>query len=174
MTAGGGWLIDPTTNTRASFGFVAKFLKNGKVQGNSLYIYRVMTDLSKLDPGKPEGLSEYDLIIKSNAMQGLNIYNWPNSAKSGCMATITGKNNIQAVDRLTGMIYSLGGNYQVQVDVTDNRESNSPSSAPVDQYAIRIWNASGVYYLLGNTYDANGRLLVPVVINGGNIQVKPK
>jgi hypothetical protein len=173
MTAGGGWLVDPNIGSRVSFGFTAKFLKNGKVQGNSLFIYRVTTDLSELVPGAPEGLREYNWIIKSNAMQGLNVYDCPAGAKIGCKATITGKNNIQAVDRLTGVTYSLGGNYQFQVDVYDNREVNSPPSDKADQYAIRVWNASGVYYMLGDGYDANWRLK-PLEINGGNILVKDK
>jgi hypothetical protein len=172
MTVGGGWVTDPESGKRASLAFVAKFIKNGNVQGNSLFVYRVTTDLSKLVAGAPSGERAYSWIVKSNAMSGLNIYNCPVGAKTGCRATITGKATIQAVDRLTGVTYGLGGNYQFQVDVYDSGE---PSKAPaLDQYAIRVWNASGVYYLLGNTYDDNGKLLAPLAIGGGNIQVKPK
>jgi hypothetical protein len=41
-----------------------------------------------------------------------------------------------------------------------------------DQCAIRIWNVTGTYYELGNTYDGKGRLLAPLDIAGGNIQVR--
>ena len=79
---------------------------------------------------------------------------------------------VQAVDRLTGVLYSIGGNYQFQVDVTDNGEPGSSWVTPPDQYAIRVWNLSGTYCELGNTYDGKGSLLAPLDIAGGNIQVK--
>ncbi len=173
MTAGGGWLIDPNSGSRANFGFTAKFLKKGKVQGNSLFVYRVTTDLSTIVPDAPAGERAYDWIIKSNAMQGLNIYDCDKTTTSGCKATITGKTTVQAVDRLTGVLYSIGGNYQFQVDVTDNQEPGSSGTGP-DQYAIRIWDNSGTYYELGNSYDDHGMLLSPVDIGAGNIQVKAK
>ncbi len=174
MAAGGGWLIDPITSGRVNFGLSAKFLKKGRVQGNSLFVYRVTTDLSTILPDAPAGERAYDWIIKSNAMQGLNIYDCENKTTSGCKATITGKNTVQAVDRLTGVLYSIGGNYQFQVDVTDNGEPGSSRVTSPDQYAIRVWNVTGTYYELGNTYDGKGSLLAPLDIEGGNIQVKAK
>ena len=36
FTTGGGWLREPTLQTRSNLGFPVKFLKNGGVQGNSL------------------------------------------------------------------------------------------------------------------------------------------
>jgi len=98
----------------------------------------------------------------------------PLAATSGCKATITGKNTIQAVDRLTSVPYSIGGNYQFQVDVTDNQEPGASPGAGPDQYAIRVWSTSGTYYELGDTYDDNGMLLGPLDIMGGNIQVKAR
>ncbi len=146
MAAGGGWLIDPITSGRVNFGFAAKFLKKGRVQGNSLFVYRVTTDLSTILPNAPAGERAYDWIIKSDAMQGLNIYDCRANTTGGCKATITGKNTVQAVDRLTGVLCSIGGNYQFQVDVTDNGEPGSSRVTPPDQYAIRVWNVSGTYY----------------------------
>ena len=174
LTAGGGWLIDPNTRSRANFGFVAKFLKNGKVQGNSLFVYRVTIDLSTILLDAPAGEREYNWLIKSNAMQGLNIYDCDLDTTRGCKATITGKNTVQAVDRLTGVLYSIGGNYQFQVDIADNQEPGSSLGVGPDQYAIRVWSTSGTYYELGDTYDDNGMLLGPLDIVGGNIQVKAK
>jgi hypothetical protein len=173
MANGGGWLIDPNTGSRVSFGFTAKFLKNGRVQGNSLFIYRVTTDLSTIVPGAPEGEREYNWIIKSNAMQGLYIYDCTVKTTIGCKATITGKNTVQAVDRETGVLYSIGGNYQFQVDVIDNQEPGSSGTGP-DQYAIRVWDSSGTYYELGDSYDDHGMLISPLDIAAGNIQVKAK
>jgi hypothetical protein len=173
MANGGGWLIDPNTDSRVSFGFTAKFLKNGRVQGNSLFIYRVTTDLSTILSDAPEGVRDYNWIIKSNAMQGLYIYDCIIETASGCKATITGKNTIQAVDRETGLLYSIGGNYQFQVDVIDNQDPGSSGTSP-DQYAIRVWNKSGTYYELGNSYDDHGMLINPLDVAAGNIQVKAK
>jgi hypothetical protein len=173
MATGGGWLIDPNTGSRVSFGFTTKFLKNGRIQGNSLFIYRVITDLSTIVPGAPVGERDYNWIIKSNAMQGLYIYDCTVKTTTGCKATITGKNTVQAVDRETGVLYSIGGNYQFQVDVTDNQEPGSSGTGP-DQYAIRVWDSSGTYYELGDSYDDHGMLISPLDITAGNIQVKAK
>jgi len=173
MANGGGWLIDPNTDSRVSFGFTTKFLKNGRVQGNSLFIYRVTTDLSTIVSGAPSGERDYNWIIKSNAMQSLFIYDCTVKTTTGCKATITGKNTVQAVDRETGVLYSIGGNYQFQVDVIDNQEPGSSGMGP-DQYAIRVWNTSGTYYELGNSYDDHGMLISPLDIAAGNIQVKQK
>ena len=64
---------------------------------------------------------------------------------------------------MTGIETSLGGNYQYRVDVADNSEPGSSPGAGPDTYKIIVWSTSGTYYQL----DA------PVLINGGNIQVKP-
>lgn len=55
FTTGGGWLASPPAtgllvnrpeaNGRANFGFTVKYLKNGSIQGNSLYVYRDIADL---------------------------------------------------------------------------------------------------------------------------------
>jgi len=83
-----------------------------------------------------------------------------------CTATFTGKATITAVNRSAGIAYSLGGNYQFQVDVTDNGEPGSSATPAPDTYAIRVWNTTGTYYQLGTpTAQLN--------IQGGNIQVRP-
>ena len=61
FSGGGGWLNEPNLASRSNFGFTVKFLKNGNIQGNSLYIYRVRTDIG-------QGARDYNWIIKSNAM----------------------------------------------------------------------------------------------------------
>jgi hypothetical protein len=99
----------------------------------------------------------------------------PSRTKSVCTATFTGKNNITAVDRLTGSATSLGGNYQFQVDVTDKGETGPDGSTPADSYATRIWKDTGTYYVLG-AYGANNTgttNTAQVPIHGGNIRVKP-
>jgi hypothetical protein len=163
FSTGGGWVTEPRLGTRSNFGFTVKYNKNGNVQGNSIYIYRMTTDLSKLVSGAPAGLREYNWIIKSNATTAL-IQSCTKTLPKVCSAIFTGKNNIMAVDRVTGIAYSLGGNYQFQVDVTDKGEPGS--GATPDTYAIRVWNGIGTYYQLGVPKS-------PIALNGGNIQIKP-
>jgi Bacterial Ig domain len=168
FTTGGGWIMEPTLLSKSNFGFTVKYLKNGNVQGNSLYIYRktvaANTVVNPAGGFLPAG--QYNWIIKSNAMTGLNQTCTTGTPKI-CNATFTGKANITAVNRTSGVAYSLGGNYQFQVDVTDNGEpGSSPAPAP-DRYALRVWDTStGTYYQLGS---ATGQ----IAINGGNIQVRP-
>jgi hypothetical protein len=160
FTTGGGWINDPTNvGFRDNFGFTVKYLKNGNIQGNSLFIYRVQTNIGY-------GLRDYNWIVKSNAMTALN-QACTTTTPVVCNATFTGKSTVTAVDRITGVAYSLGGNYQFEVDVTDNGEPGSKSAVIPDTYAIRVWTTTtGTYYQLGAPK-------VQVALNGGNIQVRP-
>ena len=166
-TTGGGWLTEPTLKTRSNFGFTVKYLKNGNIQGNSLYIYRQTVAANNV--ANPSGgylpAGDYNWIIKSNAMSALT-ETCSTTTPKVCTATFTGKANITAVNRDTGATFSLGGNYQFQVDVTDNGEPGSSNTPAPDTYAIRVWNAAGTYYQLGSPK-------AQLKIDGGNIQVRP-
>ena len=107
----------------------------------------------------------YNWIVKSNAMTGLTQKCPTAGSFIGCTATFMGKSTITAENRATGARYSLGGNNQFQVDVTDNGEPGSSSSITPDKYAIRVWDITGTYYQIGT---ATGQL----PINGGNIQIR--
>ena len=167
FTTGGGWLTEPTLQTRSNLGFTVKYLNNGNIQGNSLYIYRKTLGLNEV--ANPAGgflpAGGYNWIIKSNAMTGLT-QKCPVGSTVGCTATFTGKSTISAVNRLTGVSYSLGGNNQFQVDVTDNGEPGSSSSTTPDTYALRVWDVAGTYYRLATPTTQLG-------LKGGNIQVRP-
>jgi hypothetical protein len=166
-TTGGGWLTEPTLKTRSNFGFTVKYLRNSNVQGNSLFIYRrtvlVNTVVNPSGGYLPAG--EYNWIVKSNAMSALT-QKCSTTTPKICTATFTGKANITAVNRSTGSAFSLGGNHQFQVDVTDNGEPGSTNTVTPDSYALRVWNAGGTYYQLG---APNAQ----VKIEGGNIQIRP-
>jgi hypothetical protein len=168
MTTGGGWFIDPVTNARTNVSFTVKYNRgnSGNAQGNNLLISHEQRDLSAF--GAPAGLREYNIIYKSNVMSALQT----SAATSPKTAMFTGKNNIRAVDRLTGMTYDITGgiNYQFQVDVTDRSESGS-SSEGFDSYAFRVWSVSGNYKVIG-TYGSNGTNTSQVSLTGGNLQVK--
>jgi hypothetical protein len=167
FTTGGGWLNETNLGSRSNFGFTVKYLKNGNIQGNSLYIYRkTVAANSVVNPAGgflPAG--SYNWIIKSNAMGGLT-QSCTTTTPKICTATFTGKNNITAVNRTTGIAYSLGGNYNFQVDVTDASEPGSSPGAGPDQYTIRVWdNATGTYYQFPSWPTQQA-------ITGGNIQVR--
>jgi hypothetical protein len=85
----------------------------------------------------------------------------------------TGKANITAIDRLTGLAYSLGGNYQYQVDITDKGEPGSGVTNP-DTYAIRVFTTTGNVIVVGTYTPSNGSFVNTAQVNimGGNIQVK--
>jgi hypothetical protein len=167
FTTGGGWLTEPNLNSRSNFGFTVKYLKNGNIQGNSLYIYRKTVSAGSI--ANPSGgflpAGSYNWIIKSNSMTGL-AQSCTDTTPKVCTATFTGKSNITAVNRLTGVAYSLGGNRSFQVDVTDNGEPGAKVAPVPDTYAIRVWESSGTYYQLGTpTAQRN--------LEGGNVQVRP-
>jgi hypothetical protein len=166
-TTGGGWLSAPTLNTRSNFGFTAKYLKRGDIQGNSLYIYRrtVVANTVANPSGGYLPAGEYNWIVKSNAMGALT-EKCSTTTPKVCTATFTGQANVTAENLTTGSAFSFGGNYQFQVDVTDNGEPGSSNTRTPDTYAIRVWNTGGTYYQLGDP-----RAQVP--IEGGNIQVRP-
>jgi hypothetical protein len=58
FVSGGGWIVNPITGYRGNFGVNVKYLKNGKAQGQIMYIEH-----------RPTG----DLKVKSNAMQNVAI-----------------------------------------------------------------------------------------------------
>ena len=60
FVSGGGWIVNPVTGYRGNFGVNVKYLKNGKAQGQIMYIEH-----------RPNG----DLKVKSNAMQNVAILN---------------------------------------------------------------------------------------------------
>jgi hypothetical protein len=171
FTTGGGWLNDASTGDKSNFGFTVKYLKNSNIQGNSLYIYRRSNvNLAAEYPtvnfsSTPLANDSYNWIIKSNSMVGLT-ESCGTTKPIVCTAEFTGKSTITAVSRTTGIAYSLGGNNQFQVDVTDNSEPGSSPGAGPDTYAIRVWNSGGTYYQLASPTTQQA-------INGGNIQVKP-
>src|SRR5207244_11167454 len=103
-------------------------------------------------------------VIKGNAMTGLQ--QGPTGATtcistSPCWATFAGKSNVTAVDRSTGIGYTLDssviGNQQYfQVDVTDRMEPGSSASSTPDSYAIRVWTSNGTFYQVGTSAYNDG------------------
>ena len=166
FTTGGGWINEPNLGSRSNFGFTVKYLKNGNIQGNSLYIYRKDVAASQFITAWLLPAGQYNWIIKSNAMGGLT-QSCTTTTPKVCTATFTGKSNITAVNRATGVAYSLGGNYKFQVDVTDNGEpGSSPGPAPTPTRS-----GCGTPPRARTTSSDTPTAQIP--INGGNIQVRP-
>lgn len=167
-TTGGGWLIDPNNvQYRSNFSFSVKNKKNGNGQGSSHFIYRSKADLAAY--GAPAGLRDYNFVIKGNTITSLQLSTTTNPKT----AMFTGKANITAIDRLTGLAYSLGGNYQYQVDITDKGEPGSGVTNP-DTYAVRVFTTTGNVIVVGTYTPSNGSFVNTAQVNimGGNIQVK--
>ncbi len=118
FTTGGGWILD-TVGSHGSFGFTVKYNKQGKVQGNSLYIYR------------QNGL---DYIVKSNAWIGLAI--------KGITSSFQGKASLQIYDPTTGLLQpGSSGNFQFTVEAVDNELSKT-----LDTYKITVLDKNGSVY----------------------------
>ncbi len=173
FTTGGGWLVEPNLLNRSNLGFNAKRLKNGSVQGNSLYIYRDRRDI-----GNGLGVRDYNFQVKSNSWQGggltLNTKcNTTVTPFTDCTASLVGKATVTAIDRSTGKEYSLGGGYNFRVDVTDLGEPGSKAAPVPDRYGIKVWSSSGTYYQLYAGTPPNATTFPQLGLNGGNIQVRP-
>jgi hypothetical protein len=181
FTTGGGWINEPNLGTKSNFGFNAKRLKNGSIQGNSLYIYRTRVTAGTVGtatPGVFLPAGDYNFQMKSNSWQGGGLSlstscNTTTSPFSGCTATFSGKANLTAIDRLSGVAYSLGGGYSYRVDVTDFGEPGSKASPTPDTYGLKVWNSSGTYYQLYSGPPPNASTFPQLALNGGNIQVRP-
>jgi hypothetical protein len=181
FTTGGGWLSEPNLASRSNFGFNVKRQKNGSTQGNSLYMYRktIGANLIANPAGGYLPAGDYNWQIKSNSWQGggLSLNAGCNTATTpftNCTATFSGKANITAISRATGATYSLGGNYNYRVDVTDNGEPGSKASPTPDTYAVKVWSdTSGTYYQLYSGTPPASTVFPQLPLNGGNVQVRP-
>ena len=155
-------VLDPLTTVLAVSG-----------EMKSVFIYRrTHVNLAAEYPGvslSPVPLPDdnYNWIIKSNSWSGGGLtQSCTTTTPLVCKASFSGKDTVVAVSRTTGAMYSLGGNYNYQVDVTDNAEpGSSPGNGP-DTYAIRIWSSTGTVHQVGTP-------TAQLAIGGGNIQVKP-
>ncbi|MHA2292397.1 MAG: NosD domain-containing protein [Candidatus Hodarchaeales archaeon] len=115
FVTGGGWIVDPA-GSKGNFGFNVRFLKNGRVQGQSIYVYRV---------------GEWEIIVKSNAWSGLAI--------EDTHAFFEGKAVVQMFNSKTGDLVWDEGNYQFRVDVWENVDGS-------DVYQIRIYDKNGLVF----------------------------
>ncbi|HJH31764.1 MAG TPA: hypothetical protein C5S50_06220 [Methanosarcinaceae archaeon] len=96
-----------------------KYNKKGKVQGNSIYVYR---------------LNGFDYIVKSNAWIGLAI--------SDNTSSFQGKAVLQIFDPVTGELQpESSDNFQFTVEAMDNELNGDP-----DYYEITVLDKDGLEY----------------------------
>lgn len=139
FATGGGWIID-STGSKGHFGFNAKYLKNGKAKGHSLYKFE-------------DGGLEY--FIKSTAISGLAI--------DGNVAMFEGKGVVQIFDPVTGALLDDEGNYQFRIDVEDSETTEGG-------YRIVIRDKNGVLYHEAGSLNPGNINGGSVVIHQDNIK----
>jgi uncharacterized repeat protein (TIGR01451 family) len=164
FTTGGGWYTDPTNGYRYNFGFNAKILKSGQVQGSLLTIVRT-----------PQGVYE----VKSNAMGGLIVAPVKDGAGNILYysATFSGKANY-SIPPSQGLLWCGArkcGDYRFTVYVEDRKEPGGG----FDRFWIQVLNsptATGgfankpvpLFYMASPAAGSTGNA---VTIDNGNIQV---
>ncbi|GAA3971381.1 hypothetical protein GCM10022407_16490 [Hymenobacter antarcticus] len=158
FVTGGGYVVTTRSaglkagapNARTNFGFNIKYNKSGtNLQGAVNLLVRHQ---------EPDGLHVYQ--VKGNAMQSLSVQ--PTSATVG-QANFTGKANVQDVTNPLAPV-SYGGNYQVQLSMTDN---GNPGST--DRIAITVWNPGSTLWFAS---DWTGTQNAQLTLGGGNLVVR--
>ncbi len=141
FATGGGTI--PEGATKANFGFVARYNKNGRPQGQVVYLFR----------GVYDGV-DATFKIKSNALSGLAF-----SGKSyPISATLAGSCSITVVDGKDNVLFG-DGNWRFTATVTDTDRNPGTGS---DSFAITIWNKDNQLY----------KKVPATLLSGGNIMVK--
>ncbi len=158
FTTGGGWFnyVDPliaANNAKVNFGFNAKILKSGQVQGSLLTIFK-----------RANG----NYIVKSNAMGALAVTKV--TGQSYYSATLDGKATYAvpltdpALAPFCPGVWKCGG-YTFRVYVEDIKEPG----AGYDRYWIEVKDPSGVIVTKARIQSPAATNAVTIV--GGNIQV---
>jgi len=142
FVTGGGTIPDAANGTKSNFGFVARYNKTGKPQGQMVYVFR----------GKYNGV-DATFTIKSNALTGLSF----TGSTYPISATLTGGANITVVDRSGNVLFSEGS-WRFAATVTD---TNANSGIGQDKFAITIWDKSNQLY----------RNVPATLLSGGNVVV---
>lgn len=126
FATGGGWVDDPG-GSKGNFGFTARYLKKGQVQGHAAYVYR----------GVYQG-EQADFIIKSNALNGLAF----GGVSYPIPVTLQGKCTLQINRSSDGSLLYSEGNATFQVMVVDSGDN----SAGGDTFSIVVYDRNGVTY----------------------------
>jgi beta-galactosidase len=126
FATGGGWIEDPG-GSKGNFGFTARYLKKGQIQGHMVYVYH----------GVYLG-EQADFIIKSNALSGLAF----GGASYPIPATLQGKCTLQINRSSDGSLLYSEGNASFQANVVDSGDGTGSG----DTFAIVVYDRNGVIY----------------------------
>jgi hypothetical protein len=142
---GGGYILDPYSGDHNNFGLTFRFSKNGKAQGNVIYIIRDKTAGVKIR-------------VKSNRLESAGFP--PGDPVGTPTAIADGKANIEITDLETGEWLGGDGNLQFTVLVEDI----SLQGVGEDTFKLEVRYSDGVPYDPIHMYDK-------IIIEGGNIVV---
>ena len=138
--------------TKNNFGFNVKYNKGGtNLQGNINTIFRRM-----------EGGVLRVYQVKGNSMTSLSVDPSITTSHPYPTAVFNGKANVTDITNPLSPI-AIGGNYTLQVSMTDAGEPGSS-----DQIGIIVYNSAGGVYFSSNW---NGTSTVQQIIDGGNLVV---
>jgi MBG domain (YGX type)/Bacterial Ig-like domain (group 3) len=124
FVTGGGWITDPSSN-HGNFGFNARYNKNGKAQGQMVYVYR---DLYNGVPAT--------FVIKSNALTALGFTGITYPIK----ANLQGGANISITRNSDGATLFSEGAATFDATVTDSGQS---SGIGLDDYSLTVTRNGG-------------------------------
>jgi beta-galactosidase len=136
FATGGGWINDPG-GSKGNFGFTARYLKKGQVQGHMVYVYR----------GLYQG-EQADFIIKSNAINALAF----GGASYPIPATLQGKCSLQINRSSDGSLLFSQGNATFQATVVDSGDSSGSG----DSFSILVYDQNGLIFKNVSTSQLDG------------------
>jgi hypothetical protein len=144
FVTGGGWVPDPTGG-HGNFGFIARFNKNNKPQGQMVYVWRGLY-----------GSVPADFKIKSNALDALSF----TGSTYPISATLQGKCNIQVTKQSDGSSLFGSGGATFIARVTDSGKSSGIDS---DLFELTVTDNSATY-----------KSVPPSLLKGGNVVIHLK
>jgi hypothetical protein len=155
FATGGGWFT-LGDGTRVNFGFTAKYLKSGQIQGSVLTIFH-----------RPDG----NYIVKSNALGNLAVSQVTTTTPSYWTATLTGKATYSIP---SGTLY-CGTNKCGGYTFTMYAEDRAEPGAGVDKYWFQLKDPNtGLVVAQGSVPSPNttgGAAANASTITGGNVQI---
>jgi 4-hydroxy-3-methylbut-2-enyl diphosphate reductase IspH len=147
---GGGYIVDPMSSDKNNFGFTFKFNKNGKAQGNVIYMIR----------DRVEGIK---IRVKSNMLEaaGFPVGDPPDTPT----AIAKGKCNLAIYDLYTDEYLSGQGNLVFHIFVEDMGKKGVDE----DTFKLELRYPDGVpyepYHMVDKEYIDGGNIVIHNITN---------
>jgi len=142
FVTGGGTIPETGNVKRSNFGFVARYNKSGKAQGQMVYLFRA-----------PYNGVDAVYKIKSNALTGLSF----SGTTYPISATLAGGANITITNNAGAVLFSEGS-WRFTATVTD---TNANSGIGQDGFSITIWDKNNQIY----------KTVPATLLSGGNVVI---